>query len=277
MFKGVETSFELSKALEFVGDNSTYQKNRLLYLSLTIFSCAALSSYIPIILPSYQSTLFYIFSAAGQLICPMYFEIKTTVKYLIFTSIIACISLKLQWTVLEVIAFSMTGFLGRGLYVDSFIYLNEIGGEKFRAWSFMVIFTLTGLAPFSLAILSMFKLSSATTILLILLLPNAILLYFMRNNNWHVSPIKCCEIFRDFNQARVVLNLIANENGRPEFNNMLEGEDTNDILIEHKKYTHFDLFFLKTLKAITVPLALLWFYREFIYYGSIVVVPMLGE
>ena len=57
---------------------------------------------------------------------------------------------------------------------------------------------------------------------------------------------------------------------------MLEGEDTKDILIQHKKYTHFDLLLLKALKQITIPLALLWFYREFIYYGSFVIVPQLG-
>ena len=100
MFKGIETAFELSKALEFVGDNSSYQKNRLLWLSLAIFSCAAVNSYIPIILPSYQSTLFFICSAAGQLVCPMYFQIKSTVKYMLIVSIIACISVKLKFEIL---------------------------------------------------------------------------------------------------------------------------------------------------------------------------------
>lgn len=143
---------------------------------------------------------------------------------------IACLSVKLKWEILEAITFSLAGFFGRGLYVCSFIYLNEIGGEKFRAWSFMVIFTITGLAPFTLAIVSMFKFSGWFTIVLIQLLPNAVMFYFMRNN-WHVSPIECCEVMRDFSKAREVLNVIANENGRPEFNNQLEGEDTNDIII----------------------------------------------
>lgn len=57
---------------------------------------------------------------------------------------------------------------------------------------------------------------------------------------------------------------------------MLEGEDVKDILIQHKLYTHFDLFLMKPLKDITVPLAMLWFYREFIYYGSFRLVPLLG-
>lgn len=128
MYKGTGTAFELSKALEFVGDNSTYQKNRLVWLSFAIFSCAALNSYTPIILPDYQKTLFYIASAIGQLICPMYFDMKSTTKYLLIISLFAGVFVQLKWAILETIVFSAIGFLGRGLYVNSFIYLNEIGG-----------------------------------------------------------------------------------------------------------------------------------------------------
>ena len=124
MYKGTETAFELSKALEFVGDNSTYQKNRLVWLSFAIFSYAALNSYIPIILQSYQTTLFYITSGIGQLVCPLYFDMKVTAKYLLLVSLVSVLTVKLEWEILETIVFMLIGFLGRGLYVSSFIYLN---------------------------------------------------------------------------------------------------------------------------------------------------------
>ena len=207
MFKG-ETSFEIFKALEFVGDNSTYQKNRLLWITAAIFSCAILNSYIPIVLHSYQSTLFFISSAVGQLVCPLYFNIKDTAKYLLLVSFPLVVCAYFQWIVLETIVFAAIGFLGRGLYVSTFIYLNEIGGEKFRAWSFMVIFTLSGLAPFVLALLTMFKFSAWLIITLVVLLPHALLFQAMRRG-WYPSPIECCEVMGDYDKARDILNVIA--------------------------------------------------------------------
>lgn len=38
------------------------------------------------------------------------------------------------------------GFFGRGFFVSSLIYLNEIGGDRFRAWSFLIIFGLWALS-----------------------------------------------------------------------------------------------------------------------------------
>lgn len=38
------------------------------------------------------------------------------------------------------------GFFGRGFFVSSLIYLNEIGGNKFRAWSTMVVFGMWGIS-----------------------------------------------------------------------------------------------------------------------------------
>lgn len=71
---------------------------------------------------------------------------------------------------------------------------------------------------------------------------------------------------------------MALENNRGEFRDPIEGEnDDKNINIEHKKYTYFDLLFLNAIKKITIPLTMLWFYREFIYYGSFMILPYLGE
>lgn len=44
------------------------------------------------------------------------------------------------------------GFFGRGFYVSSLIYLNEIGGDRFRAWSCIAILAFWGIAPLLLGI-----------------------------------------------------------------------------------------------------------------------------
>lgn len=65
----------------------------------------------------------------------------------------------------------------------------------------MVIFALSGLAPFALAVLTMFKLPGWAIIVIIVIIPHVILFYMMQKR-WYPSPIYCCEILRDFNKAR---------------------------------------------------------------------------
>ena len=38
------------------------------------------------------------------------------------------------------------GFFGRGFFVSSLIYLNEIGGDRFRSWSMIVVFGVWALS-----------------------------------------------------------------------------------------------------------------------------------
>ena len=52
----------------------------------------------------------------------------------------------------------------------------------------MVIFAISGLAPFALAVLTMFKLPSWAIIFIIVILPHAILFYMMKKK-WYPSPI----------------------------------------------------------------------------------------
>ena len=44
------------------------------------------------------------------------------------------------------------GFFGRGIFISSLVYLGEIGGDKFRAWSIIVILGLWGMAPLVLSL-----------------------------------------------------------------------------------------------------------------------------
>lgn len=50
------------------------------------------------------------------------------------------------------ISILMMAFFGRGYFVTGLIYLTEIGGEKFRSWSIIVVFAIWGVSSFALSL-----------------------------------------------------------------------------------------------------------------------------
>lgn len=44
------------------------------------------------------------------------------------------------------------GLFGRGLFSSSLIYVHEIGGDRFRAWSITVILGLWAISPLFLSL-----------------------------------------------------------------------------------------------------------------------------
>lgn len=74
------------------------------------------------------------------------------------------------------------------------------------------------------------------------------------------------------------MNDIAEENNRPSLPYNLEGSTEPDELglLAYKKPTYLDLITRPILRSITIPLAVLWVYREYIYYGSYTILPELG-
>jgi hypothetical protein len=89
--------------------------------------------------------LFLAASGLGQIVCPIYMSILTSAFGLGCFSLLAFafypISGMLSW-----LAYLGLGFFGRGIFVSALIYLNEIGGDRFRAWSMIVIFGMWGLS-----------------------------------------------------------------------------------------------------------------------------------
>jgi hypothetical protein len=138
------------KALEFVGDNSTYQKRQLLYLGLIILAFATLTCRVPIMGGS-LAVYFLFFSGVGQFVCPVYMSIRTISMCLLgatgFTAAIWLIS-----RFMFEVGLCLIGLFGRGMYVSSLIYLGEIGGDKFRAWSIIVVLGLWGISPLVLGL-----------------------------------------------------------------------------------------------------------------------------
>lgn len=187
-----DVSFPLAKAIEFVGENSAYQKRRLVWISVALVSISALNSFLPLTLTATQTMFFFFASAAGQLICPLYFEIQTTTRSIIFFSLVAAISVN-RVPFLESLTFIGLGFFGRGLNISSFIYINEIGGEKWRAWCFMVMFMVWGSAPFTLALTKMIKVPDWLWMVLFVTLPHVIV-YVKMLKSWQNSPYFYCEV-----------------------------------------------------------------------------------
>lgn len=160
----IETKLSIEKALEFVGDNSTYQKKRLAILSYLVLTTGILTCLVPL-LPGIIPLLFMFASGAGQIICPIYMSLGTSAFGILgFT----CFGLAFYPVsdLLSNFVFLGLGFFGRGVFVSSLIYINEIGGDRFRAWSPIVIFGMWGLS------------SLVSTLKTIFILPSWVWYYF---------------------------------------------------------------------------------------------------
>lgn len=70
---------------------------------------------------------------------------------------------------------------------------------------------------------------------------------------------------------------MAELNNRPALPYGLEGESEKDQLAEYKKITFEDMLSNSLIRRITIPLAILWIYREYIYYSSYIMIPEMGN
>ena len=70
---------------------------------------------------------------------------------------------------------------------------------------------------------------------------------------------------------------MAEANSRPGLPYGLEGEQEKDNLLEYKKVGYRDMLSNSVIRKITIPLAALWIYREYIYYSSFIILPEMGE
>lgn len=142
--------FSIAKALEFVGDNSTYQKKHLVYLGVIITIFATLTCQLPLINSS-LAVYFLFFSGLGQFICPVYMALRTITLGIIGSMAFSIVFYPISTFIFQV-GLCAVGFFGRGFYVSSLVYLNEIGGDRFRAWSCVVILGFWGTAPLILGV-----------------------------------------------------------------------------------------------------------------------------
>lgn len=97
------------------------------------------------------SVYFLFFSGVGQFVCPVYMSLRTIAMLLLGSTGFAALFYLVSDFMFD-FGLCLIGFFGRGLYVSALIYLGEIGGDKFRAWSTIVILGLWGFAPLALGL-----------------------------------------------------------------------------------------------------------------------------
>ena len=114
--------FTIVKGLEFVGDNSTYQKRQLLYLGILILAFATLNCRIPL-MHGPPPIWFLVFSGIGQFLCPVYMSLRTISLGLLGSTAFTLVLYPFSHSAFG-LGLCLMGFFGRGLYVSSLVYLG---------------------------------------------------------------------------------------------------------------------------------------------------------
>jgi hypothetical protein len=112
----------IEKALEFAGDNSNYQKKRLLMMTVTILSMTVLASKVSMI----DSKLMLVFLAAsgiGQIVCTMHLNLLAITLGLLSFTICATVCYPISSFITNLCYLGM-GFFGRGFFASSLVYFN---------------------------------------------------------------------------------------------------------------------------------------------------------
>ena len=89
--------------------------------------------------------LFLAASGIGQLVGPAYLSFDICALGLCIFSGIAFFTYPFSFF-LACISYLGMGFFGRGFFACALLYLNDIGGDRFRAWSLIVIFAIWGIS-----------------------------------------------------------------------------------------------------------------------------------
>ena len=87
--------------------------------------------------------LFLAVSALGQLFAPSRLSLDICALGILVSAVFSAITYPFSslLTQLGILSF---GFFGRGFFSCGLLYLNEIGGDRFQAWSLTVIFAVWG-------------------------------------------------------------------------------------------------------------------------------------
>jgi hypothetical protein len=86
----------------------------------------------------------------GQIICPVYYSMKFISQSLFLATVFCMITYPISSFGFNICLMAI-GFFGRGHFVSALIYLTEIGGDKFRSWSIIVVFAVWGFSSFTLS------------------------------------------------------------------------------------------------------------------------------
>lgn len=120
------TELNIIKALEFVGDNSTYQKKRLLLASIIILNFAILTSKIPFMGPQII-ILYFLACGFGQFVSIIYFSVKQIAFFIFISAFLASVLYPFS-EFMTSLSYLSLGFFTKGFFGKALIYINEIGG-----------------------------------------------------------------------------------------------------------------------------------------------------
>jgi hypothetical protein len=109
-------------------------------------------------------------SGLGQVICPTYYSIDAISQYLLLATGFAMITYPLSDFGFDICLLAI-GFFGRGYFATALIYLTEIGGDKFRSWSIIVVFAIWGFSSFALSLEKILHFSPTLWMYLIIFCP----------------------------------------------------------------------------------------------------------
>ena len=109
-------------------------------------------------------------SGLGQILCPIYYSIRAISKFLLISTAFAMVTYPLSDFGFDLSLLAI-GFFGRGYFVAALIYLTEIGGDKFRSWSIIVVFAIWGFSSFALSLEKILHFSSTVWVYTIIILP----------------------------------------------------------------------------------------------------------
>jgi hypothetical protein len=185
LIETISTQLSIDEALQFVGDNGPYQRRRLLVTALIVFAHAILSTRATMEEGSLP-LLFLIASGAGQIVCPIKLSVRTCGLGVGGAALLA-MGLHPFGGFFKVLGLMGVGFFSRGFFIASLIYLTEIGGDRFQAWSMLVVFGLWGLSSLFTAVDQSIGLEGEGAYYLLVFLP-CLLGSYLVLDNWQLSP-----------------------------------------------------------------------------------------
>jgi MFS family permease len=216
-YKLESNALGMKKALEFVGDNSAYQKAAVLLCVVPLFVLTSQLAYLSVRVDSANTIYqFFFFASLGILTLPRLAETHGRFKALLGG---VCLHLLGSVLLLDLFLTNVLPFLGslgialcafsKGLLVVVYIYIAEISGDSVRAW--LPIWTGVAMA---VAVPFTGLLGVAAPLLCVPLL--AVDLYYIRFR-LKESPRFLTEQRQEFEKAKAVLGYMARFNDRPDF------------------------------------------------------------
>ncbi len=88
---------------------------------------------------------FLALSGIGQIVCTMHLNLLACTLGLMCFTIGAALFYPISSFMTNICYLGM-GFFGRGFFASSLIYFNEIGGDRFRSWSIILVYAVWGIS-----------------------------------------------------------------------------------------------------------------------------------